>query len=97
MPKLYATFVRRTSKWDQSKPPQEQPGFPLHVEYMNGLKAENFIALAGLLMTSSEILFVFRADSEEQVRERMGADPWQQSGLARIERVEELAVSIGAL
>ncbi len=97
MSRLFAAIVKRTSKWDQSKTPMEQPGFDRHAEYMGGLEKEKFIVLAGLMMTSSDILFVFRAESEAEVRSRLAADPWQQDGLARLERIEELTLRIGDL
>lgn len=89
--------MKRTEKWDPSKSPMEQPGFERHKAYMDGLKAEKVIALAGLLLASSDVLFVFRGESEDEIRARFAADPWQRDGLARLERVEELALSIGAL
>jgi hypothetical protein len=97
MSRLFAAVVKRTEKWDRSKSPMEQPGFAGHKAYMDGLKDEKVIALAGLLLTSSDVLFVFRGESEDEVRARFAADPWQRDGLARLERVEELALSIGAL
>lgn len=97
MSRLFAALVKRTDKWDPSKTPMEHPGFERHKAYMDGLKEKKVIALAGLLLTSSDVLFVFRGDSEAEVRALFAADPWQQDGLARLERVEELALSIGAL
>lgn len=97
MPRLFAAIVRRTSKWDRSKPPMEQPGFDLHAAYMGGLEEDRFIVLAGLLTASEDVLFVFRADSEEEVRARLAEDPWQRDGLARLERIEELTLRIGDL
>jgi uncharacterized protein YciI len=97
MSRLFAAVVKRTEKWDRSKSPMEQPGFEHHKAYMDGLKEEKVIALAGLLLTSSDVLFVFRGESEDEVRARFAADPWQREGLAQIERIEELALSIGDL
>jgi uncharacterized protein YciI len=97
MSRLFAAIVKRTAKWDPSKTPMEQPGFEHHKAYMDGLKEEKVIALAGLLLTSSDVLFVFRGDGEDDVRARFAADPWQRDGLARLERIEELALSIGEL
>ena len=97
MTQFYAVIVKRTSKWDWSKPADQQPGFSNHLAFMNGLKETGFIALAGLMMTTEDVLFIFRAESEDEVRERLGQDPWQRDGTVRIERIENLAVSIGNL
>ena len=96
MKRAFVGFVERTEKWDRSKEAHEQPGFSDHAAYMGELEAEGFIAMAGLLAESEDILFVFLADSAEQVREKLTQDPWQQSGMARLIRLEEGLFRIGA-
>lgn len=95
MKRIFAAIVERTSKWDSTKPPQEQDGFELHVKYMGSLEAERFIVLAGLLLKTNDVLFLFRADSEAEVRRRLAEDPWQQDGHARLVRLEELSIRTG--
>ena len=63
-----------------------------HAGYMGGLEAEGFIALAGLMQASEDVLFIFRAESEGEVRTRMLQDPWQQEGRTRLVRLEELSL-----
>lgn len=96
MKKAFVGLVERTEKWDHSKEAHEQPGFPDHAAYMGKLETEGFIAMAGLLAESEDILFVFLADSAEEVREKLAQDPWQQSGMARLIRLEEGLFRIGA-
>ena len=93
---FFAAIVQRSSSWDATKPPQEQAGFPAHAKYMAGLEAAGFIALAGLMQDTSDVLFILRADSEAEVRSRFAQDPWQQDGHARLVRVEEIHFRIGA-
>jgi hypothetical protein len=95
MKRIFAAIVERTSKWDPAKPPQEQDGFALHVQYMGSLEAEGFIVVAGLLQRTNDVLFLFRAENEAEVRGRLAADPWQQDGHARLVRLEELHVRTG--
>ena len=95
MKRTFAAIVERTSKWDPAKTPQEQAGFEQHVKYMGSLEAEGFIVLAGLLHKSNDVLFLFRAESEAEVRRRLAADPWQQDGHARLVRLEELNIRTG--
>jgi hypothetical protein len=55
-----------------------------------------FIAMAGLLQETSDVLFVFLADSADEVRERLARDPWQQDGHAALVRLEEAQFRVGA-
>jgi hypothetical protein len=96
MKRTFAAIVQRASSWDTSRPPQEQAGFELHAKYMGGLEAEGFIALAGLMQESGDVLFIFHAENEGEVRSRLGQDPWQQDGHVRLVRLEEIAIRIGA-
>src|SRR6188474_2226702 len=93
--RFFAAIVQRTEAWDASKPAQEQVGFAGHAQYMGGLEASGFIAMAGLMQTTSDVLFIFRAASEEEVRRHLAADPWQQDGHARLVRLEEVQFRIG--
>ena len=96
MKKTFVGFVERTEKWDNSKEAQEHEGFADHAAYMGRLEAEGFVAMAGLMLESSEVLFVFFADSADEVRAKLAQDPWQKSGLARLVRLEETMFRIGA-
>lgn len=94
--RFFAAFVHRAGAWDQARPPQEQPGFPDHAKFVAELESSGFIAMAGLMQPSNDVLFIFRAESEEAVRQRMAQDPWQKDGHARLGRVEEVHFRIGA-
>ena len=93
---LFAAFVHRADAWDHSRPPQEQSGFPDHAKFVGELEASGFVAMAGLMQPSNDVLFIFRAESEAAVRNRMAQDPWQKDGHARLGRVEEVQFRIGA-
>jgi uncharacterized protein YciI len=92
MSKTFAAIVQRTSAWDQSKPVPEQPGFAAHVAYMGGLETEGFIVLSGLMAPSNDVLFIFSANDEAEIRQQMSQDPWQRDGLTRLVRVEEVMI-----
>lgn len=96
MKRTFAAIVQRASAWDHSRPAHEQSGFPDHAQFVGGLEASGFIALAGLMQETNDVLFIFFADSEEEVRQRMSADPWQKDDHARLVRVEEIHIRIGA-
>ena len=94
--RTFFAIVARTERWDPAKPAHEQDGFAAHAKFMHGLEAEGFIVFAGLLQTSSDVVFLFHASSIAEVRERLSQDPWQQDGHARLIRVEEIQIRTGA-
>jgi uncharacterized protein YciI len=94
--RTFAAIVQRTELWDPGRAAHEQDGFAAHAAFVAGLEADGFIALAGLMQPSTDVLFIFLADSAEEVHQRMRQDPWQQDGHARLIRVEEIHIRIGA-
>lgn len=96
MKKTFMAIIQHAEAWDDSKPPQEQDGFADHAAFMHRLEVDGFIAMAGLLQDTFDVLFILLADSEKEVRERMAQDPWQQEGRTKLTRVEEAQFRIGA-
>jgi hypothetical protein len=96
MKKTFAAVVKRTESWDASREPHEQEGFAGHAAFVGALEADGFVAMAGLMQQSSDVLFIFFADSVDEVRQRMSQDPWQRDGRVRLDRVEEIQFRIGA-
>lgn len=94
--RLFVAFVHRSDAWIRDLPPQEQVGFADHARFVAGLESSGFIAQAGLMQPSNDVLFIFRAESEQEVRDRMAQDPWQRDGHARLGRVEEVQFRIGS-
>jgi uncharacterized protein YciI len=90
--RTFAAIVQRTSRWDQSKPAEEQDGFEQHVKFMGNLESEGLIRLAGLMLSSTDVLFILEAGSEEEVQSRLGQDPWRQDGHTRLVRLEEIGI-----
>ena len=96
MKKTFFAIVKRTEAWDHARQAHEQDGFADHAAYMGKLESDGTIAMAGLLQETSDVVFVFLADSEDEVRTRLAEDPWQQDGHARLVRLEEVQFRIGA-
>ena len=94
--RTFAAIVQRTERWDASRPAEQQDGFAGHARFVAELEATGFIALAGLLHDTSEVLFIFHAEDADEVRQRMSRDPWQKDGHTRLTRVEEIHIRIGA-
>jgi hypothetical protein len=92
----FAAIVQRTERWNASLPADRQEGFAGHARFVAELESTGFVALAGLLHDTNEVLFIFHARDAQEVRQRMSRDPWQQDGHTRLIRVEEIHIRIGA-
>src|SRR5215468_11267639 len=87
-----ATFmtVRRVrgTAWNAALPMRAQALWAEHAAFMNALAAEGFVVLGGPVGAGDEVVLVIDAPSEETLRTRLAADPWSESGLLEIGRVE---------
>ncbi|MBO9604216.1 MAG: hypothetical protein J7496_17090 [Novosphingobium sp.] len=92
MSQFFAVTVRRGPAFDQSKQSREQDGFEPHSAHWRQLEAEGFVAMAGLMQDSMEVLFIIRAESKDEVREKIGGDVWQDTGHAQIARLEPIDI-----
>ena len=54
---------------------------PPHRDYIQGLKKEGKVALAGPITDDSGGLIVYEAESQEEVEQWMRADPFGQGGV----------------
>lgn len=84
--------------WDPGRPRRGQDGWDEHAAFMDSLVADGFVLLGGPLgddVDTGPALLVVRAEREEEVRERLAADPWPPE-LLTIERVERWNVWLRA-
>jgi uncharacterized protein YciI len=95
-----ATFfvVQRRSgpEWDRSLSLEEQSGWTAHAEFMDALEAEGFVVLGGPVGDETRALLVIDAESDEEIRETLGRDPWSESHLV-IESIDSWTIRLGAL
>lgn len=95
-----ATFfvVQRRSgpEWDRSRSLEEQSGWTAHAEFMDALESDGFVVLGGPVGDETRALLVLDAESEEEIRETLGRDPWSESHLV-IESVDSWTIRLGAL
>ena len=77
---------------NRSKPSLNWEG---HRLFMNALEAEGLARLAGPLEGTTEVLLVFRADSENEIDERLKADPWTRSGILSTSRIARWNLRLG--
>lgn len=92
MTQHFAVVVRRGPGFDQEKSSREQAGFEPHSAHWRQLEADGFVAMAGLMQDSMEVLFIIRAESKEEVREQIAGDVWQDTGHAEIARIEPIDI-----
>jgi uncharacterized protein YciI len=91
------TFVlirERGPNWDHSRGMREQDEWEEHAAFMDALAEEGFVHLGGPL-GDDQVMHVVVAESEEQIRQRLAADPWEPMGLLRNVSIERWHVLLG--
>lgn len=94
---LFAVIRKRGRDWRPSLPLERQQDWDAHASFMDNLAREGFVVLAGPLEATAEALIVVRANSAEEVEERLAADPWTRTGLLETTKVAEWTLRIGTL
>ena len=68
---LFVVIRRYGPPYDPQKPLEAQLDWEGHRLFMNALEAEGLARLAGPLEGTTEVLLVFRADSDNEIDERL--------------------------
>jgi uncharacterized protein YciI len=76
---------------------EEQPSWKEHAQLMDSLTEEGFIALAGPLEGTDEVLLIVRAESPEEVQKRFAADPWVKLGLLELTSILPWHLRLGSI
>ena len=92
---LFVVIRRYGPPYDPQKPLEAQLEWEAHRVFMNALEAEGLARLAGPLEGTGEVLLVFRAESQDEVDQRLRADPWTQSGILSTERILRWNLRVG--
>jgi len=87
----------RGSVWKHSAPLEAQPGWDAHAAFMNALQKEGFVVFGGPLENSPDVLLIIRANTPDEILERLAADPWTSDGLLRISRISPWTLRLGSL
>jgi hypothetical protein len=95
-----ATFLvqrlRAGPQWDPSLPLEEQSGWRDHAAFMDRLFADGFVLLGGLLADEVRVVLVVEAESEEEIRATLAADPWSDTHLV-LDTVEAWTIRLDSL
>jgi hypothetical protein len=95
-----ATFLvqrlRSGAEWDPSLPLEEQSGWTDHAAFMDGLFADGFVLLGGLLADEHRVVLVVEAETDEAVRATLADDPWSDTHLV-LETVDAWTIRLDGL
>jgi hypothetical protein len=89
----YLVTLARGPAWDYSRRRREQAGWDDHAAFMDALTEEGTVVLGGPVGggDGDRTLLVVDVDSEQEIRDRLRADPWADTILT-VERVEPWSV-----
>jgi uncharacterized protein YciI len=91
------TFVlvrERGPSWDHGRGMREQDAWDEHAAFMDALAEDGFVFLGGPV-GDDRVMHVIVAEGEEQIRERLAADPWEPMGLLRNVSIERWHILLG--
>jgi hypothetical protein len=91
---VFVLFRERGPNWDHARGMREQDAWDKHADFMQALADAGFVFLGGPL-GDERVMHVIVADSEEQIRDRLSADPWEPMGLLRNGPIERWNVLLG--
>jgi uncharacterized protein YciI len=91
---LFVLIRERGPNWDHGRGLREQDAWDEHAAFMEALAEEGFIHLGGPL-GDDHVMHVIVANSPEEVRDRLAADPWEPMGLLRNVSIERWHVLLG--
>jgi uncharacterized protein YciI len=81
--------------WDSTKPLREQEAWDDHAAFMDALDDEGFIVIGGPVGGGPRTLLMVEAASEDEIRRRLGEDPWEPLGLLTVASVEPWEILLG--
>ena len=90
----FFVVVRRSGpEWDPAKPLEEQSGWREHAEFMDGLVDRGFVVLGGPLADEERVVLAVEAESEDEVRATLAADPWSETHL-RVDSIDRWTIRL---
>lgn len=92
---VMATFAVRLVHgpgWDPSRPIRDQDGWDEHAAFMDKLVDDGFVILGGPVGDGEQTLHAVEAADENEIRVRLGWDPWAAAGLLQVGTIEPWAL-----
>ena len=97
MKQLFAVIRTFGPAWQNSRPLEKQQDWDAHAQFMNVLAAEGFVVLGGPLEGTRDVLLVIRAESSEEIVNRLALDPWTDLDLLSVSRITRWNLRLGSL
>jgi hypothetical protein len=85
---FFALTMVHGPHWDDSFGIREQRAWDEHAAFMDALVDDGFVILGGPIGDNQQTLLVIEAGDEDEVRQRLGEDPWAPMGLLQIGSLE---------
>jgi uncharacterized protein YciI len=97
MPQLFAVIRTRGPAFEPARPLEGQTDWAAHAAFMNGLVRDGAVILGGPLEGTADVLLVMRAETADEARRQLAADPWAVQDLLRVTRISPWTLRLGAL
>ena len=94
---IFLVTRTRGSRWDDSRPLEEQHQWQEHADFMDALTSGGFIAAGGPIGGTRDVLLIVRAGSEDEITARLAEDPWSGSGLLRTTAIRPWTLRLGRI
>jgi len=97
MKRLFAVIRTRGGAWQDLCPLEGQQDWDAHAAFMNALLKEGFVVLGGPLEGTRDALIIVRADTPDEIVERLSTDPWTGLDLLRTSLIAPWTLRLGSL
>jgi hypothetical protein len=97
MKPLFAVIRSRGRAWQDSRPLEGQQDWDAHAAFMNALQSEGFVVLGGPLEGTRDALIIVRADTPDEIVDRLSTDPWTGRDLLRTSLIAPWTLRLGSL
>ena len=93
----YFVVIREAGpSWATDSPIREQAKWTEHAAFMDALADDGFVVLGGPLGDGPTTMLIVDSGSEDEIRERLAADPWTPLGLLAISKIEPWELLLGS-
>ena len=97
MQHLFAVVLNHGAAYQHGFPLEDQAEWKAHAQFMDALVKEGLVVLGGPLEGTNEVLLIFRAQSREEIQQRLAPDPWHRMGLLQTASIVPWTLRLGKL
>lgn len=90
-------MLNHGAAYQHGLPLESQAEWDAHAKFMDKLVDDGVVKLGGPLEGTSEVLLIFRAQSPEEIKQRLAPDPWHKMDLLRLARITPWTIRLGKL